>query len=42
MSILKDAIIAAFGDEACFDGSQHPASVVSCVVGRDRFAEAAK
>lgn len=42
MSMLKDALIAAFGDELRFEDSQHPASVTSCVVQRDRFAEAAK
>ncbi len=40
--MLKEAIISAFGDEARFESSQRPSSVASCVVQRDRFAEAAK
>src|SRR5512134_755458 len=42
MSLLRDAIVQAFGEHARFDGSQHPASVANCVVPRDRFSEAAK
>ena len=41
MSMLKDAILAAFGAEARLDISQHPSSVTSCIVPRQRFAEAA-
>ncbi|MBI5640002.1 MAG: NADH-quinone oxidoreductase subunit C [Nitrospirae bacterium] len=42
MSMLRDAIISAFGERARFDSSQHPAGVSSCLVPRDSFSEAAK
>jgi len=40
--MLKEAIISVFGSEAKLAESQHPASVATCVVPRDRFSEAAK
>jgi Ni,Fe-hydrogenase III large subunit/Ni,Fe-hydrogenase III component G len=43
MSLLKDAIIAALGENARFRGDyQYPASVAFCTVPKERFAEAAK
>jgi Ni,Fe-hydrogenase III large subunit/Ni,Fe-hydrogenase III component G len=42
MSMLKDALILAFGDEVRFDPAAYPASVAACAVPRDRFSEAAK
>lgn len=42
MSILRDALISALGPDVRFDNSQFPASMVSCVVPRRKFVEAAK
>lgn len=43
MSLLKDAIIAALGEDAGFrEDYQYPVSVAFCTVPKERFAEAAK
>ncbi len=42
MSILQNSLTAAFGTDVKFDESQCPSSVTSCVVPREKFAEAAK
>ncbi len=42
MSTLRDALFSAFGDVLQTDPAQHPASVTTCIVPRDRFGEAAK
>lgn len=42
MSILRDALISALGPEVRLDKGQFPASVVSFVVPRRKFVEAAK
>jgi len=43
MSLLKDAIISAIGEDARFsENYQYPSSVVFCTVPKARFADAAK
>ncbi|MDI6744465.1 MAG: NADH-quinone oxidoreductase subunit C [Thermodesulfovibrionales bacterium] len=43
MSLLKDAIISALGEDVRFrENYQHPASVVFCTVPKAKFTEAAK
>ena len=42
MSMLADALTAAFGSDVRFDGRQSPSSVICCTVPREKFAEAAK
>ena len=42
MSILTDALVSILGTAARFETRQYPSSVVSCIVPRDRFADAAK
>ena len=42
MSMLRDALMQAFGEHARFDDGPHPSPVAACVVPRDRFGEAAK
>lgn len=43
MSLLKDAIISALGEDVKFrENYQYPASVVFCTVPKAKFAEAAK
>ncbi len=42
MSKLKETILSTFGADAKQDEGQHPSSVVSLLVPRERFAEAAR
>ncbi|GAB4482665.1 MAG: NADH-quinone oxidoreductase subunit C [Thermodesulfovibrionales bacterium] len=42
MSILRNALTAAFGPDARFDDVQKPSTVNYCVVPVDRFSEAAR
>ena len=42
MSKLKETILSTFGADAKQDDGQHPSSVATILVPRERFAEAAK
>lgn len=42
MSVLIDAITPLLGDEFRRDEGMHPSSIPSCIVSREKFAEAAK
>ncbi len=42
MSKLKETILSAFGADTKLDEGQHPSSVATVLVPRERFAEAAK
>ena len=42
MSILTDALVSVLGTAARFEKRQYPSPVVSCIVPRERFIDAAK
>src|SRR5271157_3925812 len=42
MSVLKQAIVEAFGEDARFPPGHYPEAVPLCIVPRARFAEAAR